>query len=446
MGHFRTRFLCGCLGIWSGVCLLSGSAAAAGTELADGVTYARGSISGGSGTQEIHWVDMDPATMHAQIRLGLPGGKVGGTATVLELASAAEQAGNRVVAAINGGPFSIGDPLGIPADFLIQDRDIYTDPDPYGESPYVLAIDEEGKAFIDQIPQLDMRFSIDEGPEYHIQHLNRTRADVNENEILNTCILYTERFGPSTQTEEGGKELIIRVDRGGARGGAVLKGKIVGITDKGNAKIEPGHVVLSVTEYWEDELGAADVGEEISISFTFDDDRWNTVKLATGGTARLLENGTVPPDLDREPKTEEAPAYTAIGLRPDGRMLWAVVDGSGKTSGCTQTDLANWLREQGCTEAIALDGGGSSTLAIHPPKGELTIQNTPANYTGMQRKLSNGILLLAKEPEKPEFVGGRVIAAVVCLAVAGLCIGWLVRRRRREKPLDSDAASSKFTP
>lgn len=52
-------------------------------------------------------------------------------------------------------------------------------------------------------------------------------------------------------------------------------------------------------------------------------------------------------------------ARSALGLRPDGAMAWAVV---GKP-GLTIAQLAALMARLGCDHAMNLDGGGSSTLA-----------------------------------------------------------------------------------
>lgn len=55
-------------------------------------------------------------------------------------------------------------------------------------------------------------------------------------------------------------------------------------------------------------------------------------------------------------------ARSAIGLRPDGAMIWAVV-GSRPGGGVTIAQLGQLMAESGATSAMALDGGSSSSLS-----------------------------------------------------------------------------------
>lgn len=79
---------------------------------------------------------------------------------------------------------------------------------------------------------------------------------------------------------------------------------------------------------------------------------------------------------------------TALGLKPDGSLVLAVVVGP-SGSGLTILALRGWMRKLGCQEAMALDGGSSSTLvvrtpsasgggplmAIAPPEGEARVRS-----------------------------------------------------------------------
>ena len=57
---------------------------------------------------------------------------------------------------------------------------------------------------------------------------------------------------------------------------------------------------------------------------------------------------------------------TAIGYTESGTLIWMVVEGrSAESRGLTLDELAQLFVEFGATEALNLDGGGSSVLAIH---------------------------------------------------------------------------------
>jgi len=54
-------------------------------------------------------------------------------------------------------------------------------------------------------------------------------------------------------------------------------------------------------------------------------------------------------------------ARTAAGLKPDGTAVILLVDEGGSDKGMSQREVADYLLSRGCSEAVVLDGGGSST-------------------------------------------------------------------------------------
>jgi hypothetical protein len=103
-------------------------------------------------------------------------------------------------------------------------------------------------------------------------------------------------------------------------------------------------------------------------------------RLAIAGFGGLLEGGqTLPKD--------GGPLHprTAIGLDSEKRELTLlVVDGRqpGVSEGVTETELAKLMAELGCSDALNLDGGGSSILLKMGSSGQLEIMNTPSGETG----------------------------------------------------------------
>jgi hypothetical protein len=71
---------------------------------------------------------------------------------------------------------------------------------------------------------------------------------------------------------------------------------------------------------------------------------------------------------------------TAVGITGDGRyLLLLVVDGRqpGFSLGVNLAELAQLLAGLGASEAINLDGGGTSTLAVQGPDGRAQVLNRP---------------------------------------------------------------------
>ncbi len=92
----------------------------------------------------------------------------------------------------------------------------------------------------------------------------------------------------------------------------------------------------------------------------------------------------------------------AVGIKKDGTVFMVVVDGRSDTSkGLTLTELANYMKANGCVSAINLDGGGSAQMGICDPKtGEFRIVNRPSD--GKERPIANAILVVSdREPNVP---------------------------------------------
>jgi len=120
------------------------------------------------------------------------------------------------------------------------------------------------------------------------------------------------------------------------------------------------------------------------------------IRHAVAGFGRLIDNGKVRP-------TEDGKLHprSAIGYDPKRNVLiFLVVDGRqpGVSEGASRRELAEWLRARGATEALNLDGGGSSMLAIRQGK-KVRIVNRPVgmfNQPGTTRAVGNCVGLRAR--------------------------------------------------
>ncbi len=116
---------------------------------------------------------------------------------------------------------------------------------------------------------------------------------------------------------------------------------------------------------------------------------------AVGGNPRLLRNGEiVAPDNPVHPRT-------AAGYNPEtGRAWLVVVDGRSRSSrGVDFRDLAEIFLELGATEALNLDGGGSSTLVARDSlQARPLLRNVPSD--GRIRLVPNGVGIFSRMPEQ----------------------------------------------
>jgi len=122
------------------------------------------------------------------------------------------------------------------------------------------------------------------------------------------------------------------------------------------------------------------------------------------GSPRLIVDGKidieVPNDLD-----EESHPRTAIGLAEGGTVVYLmVVDGRRYTwsNGMYLIQLAEAFKALGCTEALNLDGGGSSTFIVgkdgaYGDAGRFDVRNWPNDNGGAERELYNGLAIIAND-------------------------------------------------
>lgn len=122
----------------------------------------------------------------------------------------------------------------------------------------------------------------------------------------------------------------------------------------------------------------------------------DSLQTAIAGGGYLLINGEVSYAGELVQPYRRHPR-TALGLdRKNGLFYMVVVDGRGSSIGATHAELAGYLKEWGITEAIAMDGGGSSVmLARNLGEGKVNIENAlPQNY---QRKVINGLAVVSTQ-------------------------------------------------
>lgn len=166
-------------------------------------------------------------------------------------------------------------------------------------------------------------------------------------------------------------------------------------------------------------------------------DFWKRAVMAVGGGPWLLRNGEILIDAPQEGFnsgfTENRHPRTAVGVTADGKLLLVTVDGRQPMSGgMTLYELAQLMQELGATDAINLDGGGSTTLAI---RGGLVV-NSPSE--GKQRPVANAIVVYAPRPAVTEAADAQLEPAVVTVR-SGESVQFAVRSPEKGQALNPDS-------
>jgi exopolysaccharide biosynthesis protein len=215
-----------------------------------------------------------------------------------------------------------------------------------------------------------------------ISGLNRPRAD-------NELIVFTPEFHRTTLTDPDGIEIVVRsgrvVERRDLKGSSVIPADGYVISASGSAR-DWALTNLRSGARVELKLNLAPTETEMST-------RWKQATSIIGGGPQLIKNGRIEITNLAEkilPSfVSDGHPRTAIAKLKSGQILLVTVDGRqpGESIGMSLKMLADLLIEFGATEAINLDGGGSTTMVIRNK-----LVNKPSDATG-ERPVSDAILI-----------------------------------------------------
>ena len=120
--------------------------------------------------------------------------------------------------------------------------------------------------------------------------------------------------------------------------------------------------------------------------------KWQNVKHIISGGPYLVKNNEIFIDMTAE-KLQAIGGRnprTAIGYTKDNDLILIAADGrEGSSIGLTLYELASLMKSLGCTNAINLDGGGSTVMYVNG-----RIVNHPAQTGGIA--LSNALVVSRK--------------------------------------------------
>lgn len=118
----------------------------------------------------------------------------------------------------------------------------------------------------------------------------------------------------------------------------------------------------------------------------------NTILNAVGGSHILLKSGKIQSIPTNDFSTIRHPR-TAVGYNTDGKVFLVVVDGRqpSTSNGASLADLAEIFFSLGCTDALNLDGGGSTTMILKDAAGNCITKNSPSD--GSLRAVASTLLV-----------------------------------------------------
>lgn len=351
---------------------------AAKTRLSEGFSYSQETLPEGPWSVQVIRIRRDRPDLGIHVLLGGRGGDRFGVATLSSQAAAFPRSRGLPLAALNGDFFARHGPcLGDPEGLCIRDGELVSAPN--GKSAFWMAPDRS--LHLGPVVSLLSMITPD-GTSWAIG-LNEERQE--------RPVVYTSALGPRTPSANGTEYLLVAEPgtlmplQAGRRSAFRLES----IHSGGNTPIPTRGVVLSLPERFEQPANPIPVGSIWTLSTETRPDL-RDVRTALGGGPALLKDGqpTAFQSSDaRHPRS-------AIGWNAEHFFL-VQVDGRqpGVSVGMSLTELALHLARLGCTDALNLDGGGSSTLWA---RGQ--VMNTPCE--GSERPMGNA-LLITLEPILP---------------------------------------------
>ncbi|MCA1832935.1 MAG: phosphodiester glycosidase family protein [Actinomycetota bacterium] len=193
---------------------------------------------------------------------------------------------------------------------------------------------------------------------------------VNVDRGTGKLVLYTPAFGPSTRTNDFGVELTIDIVQpsGPLRLGRTALVRVTGIRENaGDTSIPAGGAVLS--GHNERAYDLIDLWHRIQTQATSAEALLrieSTPELAesVGGTPILVRNGSRWFGDENRSFYKGRHPRTIVGWNDAGDVFLVTVDGrqSGDSVGMTLGEAASFMIGLGATDALNLDGGGSTTF------------------------------------------------------------------------------------
>ena len=349
----------------------------------------------GEGIQ--YWAISKPAvplSMHVlEIRRGQPdlwltvsvGARLKGNKTVPEMVAALSPEQGVSLAAVNGDYFEHKtEPryFGTLEGLCIIDGELVA-----GPAGRAFCIDWDGQP---QIRQVKARFQVTWPTGKSTPFgLNCSPVDYKSEVKTAEVVLFTPRFGRSTGTTNVRELVLVPVGKGPwlpLKTWQTYSASVSAVSSAGDTAIPTNGMVLSISKKADAEIPTVRPGDILRLSTAFDEDL-SKIVAAIGGGPPLLENGRI---LPKPVVPAQRAPRTAVGLNATNIFL-VVVDGrqANLSIGMDIRELAEFMHELGCTTALNLDGGGSSTFWLAG-----RVVNSPSD--GKLRPVGNCLILLRR--------------------------------------------------
>jgi len=294
------------------------------------------------------------------------------------------------VAGVNGDFFTWDE--GLPTGMHMESGVLMAPPHPRRSSA---GITDDGRLLIDRVAMLG---------QWQGTGQRRPLNGLNQRPGTEGASLFTPAWGPATPAAQGTVEVTLQPFPPAAPNTPLL-GTVTAVKPGGGTPIPPNGAVLVGRGTSAGRLAAESVvGQPMSVRLILRP-QWGAIVDAIGAgpvivrdgqpVFRALEDFTPSQIIPRDPRT-------GVGQLADGKIVMVAVDGRqpGYSTGLTNFELAQTFVRLGAVSAMALDSGGSTTVAF-----EGRLLNRPSDPGG-ERPVGDGLFIFyygvhAPPPSQP---------------------------------------------
>ena len=336
------------------------------TQIVDGLTYKNTVTENGGSRVESFSLELSPDSAARPILLQGSSTIYAG-ASINKAVSSAQEAGYHVLGAINTDFFSMS--TGVPIGMVIEDGIYKSSND--GEN--AMAISDSGISIVER-PQVTMSlYDQNTGLTVIPDNFNKARHEIGGIYLLNGYFSTV-----STRSEGSGWYVRMKALPDAHTGKApeltvnsslTLQVTELLLSDQ-SIVIGPDEYILTAADpsNRSDAFSAFQVGDTVTLSTSCLDPVLSEAQWACG-VGDIMVRGAITDSSSWTYAKDGRQPRSAMGIRPDGTAVFYAVDGrqSGYSVGLSQYNLADELLSQGCTTAVNLDGGGSTSLSVWVP-------------------------------------------------------------------------------
>ncbi|MDQ3932285.1 MAG: phosphodiester glycosidase family protein [Actinomycetota bacterium] len=214
-------------------------------------------------------------------------------------------------------------------------------------------------------------------------------------------VAFNRAYGATTGTPPGTLELVLAgVDLGARTDSDAV---VTAVSRGGNSNVPARGTVLAAEGAAAGALGAIRAGDRLHLRVLTVPPEWGQATQAMAAGPLVLRNGApTPPGEWRsegfaQAHNDVAHPRTVIGFTANGEALLVTVDGRRSDSrGLTTIEVAHLMQHLGAVDAVMMDGGGSTTMAV---RGQtVNVPCTGPDSCGRARPVASALVIWSGAP------------------------------------------------